>query len=249
MKVIAVKDYQAMSVAAAQAVCSVVRANPGSALGLATGSSPLGMYQALAAMCKKKAISFRKVRTVNLDEYIGVPETDVHSYHYYMNKRLFSALDVVPKNCHLPNGMASQLDDECKRYDRLITELGGIDLQLLGIGQNGHIGFNEPGSPLDSGTHVVTLTASTRHANARFFSSIEDVPRQAITVGLATILKSREIMLLVSGAAKAETLARLLHMDCVDAGFPASALLKHPRVTLIADQAALAKAGAVVNHG
>ncbi|AGT32591.1 glucosamine-6-phosphate deaminase [Geobacillus genomosp. 3] len=238
MKLIETADYADMSRRAAEIITGQVREKADAVLGLATGSTMLGVYRQLAADHRQHGTSYRLVRTVNLDEYVGLGPDHPNSYRHYMNEHLFSKLDIPLHQTHVPNGLAADLDEECRRYERLIDELGGIDLQLLGIGRNGHIGFNEPGTPFSSATHVVKLAASTREANARFFPSLDAVPRQAITMGIATILRSRRIVLLASGAAKAEAIARLVE-GIVSPELPASALHLHPDVTIIADQAAL----------
>ncbi|MFT8362490.1 MAG: glucosamine-6-phosphate deaminase [Sporolactobacillus sp.] len=240
MRFIRVKDSEEMSGYAADLIASTIQQQPHSVLGLATGGTPEQTYTLLIEKYKKNAITFAAVRTVNLDEYVGLPSDDPNSYRSYMDKHLFAKIDIRTENCHIPNGEANSIDDECRHYDRLIERIGGIDLQLLGIGQNGHIGFNEPGTPFDSGTHCVTLTDSTRRANARYFASAEDVPKQAITVGIGTILKSKKILLLVTGLKKAEALKQLIGSQQLRDEFPASALWKHANVTVVADQAACA---------
>ena len=176
-----------------------------------------------------------QVKTVNLDEYIGLPAKDSNSYHYFMRQNLFNHIDINEDHTHIPNGTAADLEQECLRYEELINELGGVDLQILGIGQNGHIGFNEPGTPFSSQTHLVTLAQNTREANSRFFNSIEEVPTQAITMGIASILESKEILLLVSGGNKAEALFKFINGE-ISEDFPASALKNHHNVTVIADR-------------
>jgi len=238
IKLLEAADYAEMSREAASIIIKQVKEKPNAVLGLATGSTVLGVYRELAADHRQYGTSYQFVRTVNLDEYVGLGPNHPNSYRYYMNEHLFSNLDIPLNETHVPDGLAADLDEECRRYERLIDELGGIDLQLLGIGRNGHIGFNEPGTPFSSMTHVVRLAASTREANARFFPSLDDVPRHAITMGIATILRSRRIVLLASGAEKAAALARLF-VGIVSPELPASALRLHPDVTVIADQEAL----------
>lgn len=174
----------------------------------------------------------------NLDEYIGLPIEDPNSYHAFMDHHLFNHIDIPDEQTFLPNGLADNQQQACVDYDRKIQNHGGIDLQLLGIGSNGHIGFNEPGTPFDSTTHIIELAESTRKANARFFNSIDEVPKQAITMGIGSILRSKEILLLVSGEKKSKALAQLLEKQ-VDTQFPASALHYHTNVTIVADKAAL----------
>jgi glucosamine-6-phosphate deaminase len=238
MKLIEAKDYEEMSQKAADIIIDLVKKKPDAVLGLATGATVLGIYQRLVEDHKQNGTSYRHARTVNLDEYLGLAPDHPNSYHYYMNKHLFSHLDIPSAQTYIPNGLADDIEAECRRYEQVIERLGGIDLQLLGIGRNGHIGFNEPGTSFSASTHVVELAPSTRQANARFFPSLEDVPRQAITMGIATILKSRHILLLAAGAAKAPIIAKFFEGD-VTIDIPASALHTHPNVTVIADEDAL----------
>ena len=240
MKVIRVKDYQELGKKAAAILIEHVKANPDAVLGLATGSTPQTTYRELIRDHKENGTSYRNVTTVNLDEYIGLSPEDPNSYHYFMKKELFDAIDIMKENTHLPNGEAADLEAECRRYDELIRSVGGIDLQLLGIGRNGHIGFNEPGTSFQTRTHVVMLAEDTRKANARFFPSLDAVPKSAITMGIQNILESRRILLLASGPAKAEAMARLLNQREITEAFPASCLHLHDDVTVIADEAALA---------
>lgn len=239
MKLIRTANYQEMSQQAARQIISRIKKNPALNLGLATGSTPTGLYQALIQDHKENNTSYKQINTFNLDEYIGMPKKDPHSYHYFMCENLFDHIDIPLDQTHIPDGTARDLDAECRRYEHFIQEHGGIDLQVLGIGQNGHIGFNEPGTPFDSRTHIINLAESTRKANSRFFDSLEEVPRQAITMGIATILESREIFLLVSGTSKAEALARLMNGE-VSEQFPASILKNHQNITIFADQDAAA---------
>jgi glucosamine-6-phosphate deaminase len=227
-----------MSFAAGKIIVDKVRTNPNLTLGLATGSTPKGVYDYLIQDHKENGTTYAKAKSVNLDEYIGLPAQDPNSYHYFMNENLFSHLDINENHTHIPNGAANVLEQECLCYEQLIKELGGVDLQLLGIGQNGHIGFNEPGTAFSSRTHIVTLAQNTREANARFFNSLEKVPTHAITMGIASILDSKEILLLVSGERKAEALNRLVNGE-ISEEFPASALKYHKNVTVIADKDAL----------
>ncbi|UOE55054.1 glucosamine-6-phosphate deaminase [Bacillus sp. CMF12] len=238
MKIIRTADYNDMSQKAAQLMIEKIRQQPDMTLGLATGSTPKGVYAELIKDHQKNGTSYEKITTINLDEYIGLPPSDPNSYRHFMNSELFDHLDIRLVNTHLPNGAAEDMSKECERYEQLIKDLVDIDLQLLGIGRNGHIGFNEPCTSFHSRTHVVDLAESTRKANARFFSSIEDVPAQAITMGIASILDSREIILLASGSAKAEALRQLVYGE-PDEQFPASALKLHANVTIIADEEAL----------
>ncbi|MFE8701593.1 glucosamine-6-phosphate deaminase [Cytobacillus sp. FJAT-54145] len=238
MKIIKTANYEEMGLEAAKIIIEKVRSNPGTVLGLATGSTPRGVYKYMVDDHQQKATNYEEVRTVNLDEYVGLPETDENSYHFFMKQHLFNHLNIPKNQTFLPSGVAENLDVECKRYEKLIKNLGGVDLQILGIGRNGHIGFNEPGTSFKSRTQIVDLAESTRMANARFFTSYEDVPTKAITVGISTILDSKEILLLASGSSKAEAIKKLLE-DEANEQFPASALKHHDQVTIIADEEAL----------
>jgi glucosamine-6-phosphate deaminase len=238
MNIIEVKDYQEMSKKAAEFIINKVRRTPNITLGLATGGTPVGMYKHLIEDHQKKHTSYKNVTTFNLDEYIGLSGDNHNSYRYFMNDQLFNHIDVQMSKINIPDGNVTDLQKECSDFENSIKEHGGIDLQILGIGSNGHIGFNEPGTSFDSQTHIIDLTSSTREANARFFSSLEEVPTQAITLGITTIMKSKEILLLISGTNKSEALFQVLHGE-IGENFPASALRKHPCVTLIADEAAL----------
>jgi glucosamine-6-phosphate deaminase len=238
MKLIRTENYTEMSLEAGKIIVDKIRTNPSLTLGLATGSTPKGVYDYLIQDHEENGTTYKQVKSVNLDEYIGLSTEDPNSYHYFMNQTLFKHLDINEDQTHIPNGAASDLNHECLRYEQLIKELGGIDLQLLGIGQNGHIGFNEPGTPFTSTTHIVTLAQNTREANSRFFNSLEEVPTHAITMGIASILKSKEILLLVSGERKAEALYKFVNGE-ISEEFPASALKYHSNVTVIADRDAL----------
>lgn len=239
MKLIKTSTYEALSQMAAARIISKIHANPRLNLGLATGSTPTGVYKRLIQDHEVNKTSYKQVNSFNLDEYIGISKKDPNSYHYFMCENLFDHIDIPIDQTHIPDGTAENLDEECRRYEQFIQEHGGIDLQILGIGQNGHIGFNEPGTSFSSRTHIINLAESTRKANSRFFESLEDVPTQAITMGIASIMESKEIFLLVSGAAKAEALARLVNGE-VSESFPASVLKNHPNVTIFADKEASA---------
>lgn len=240
MQVISAKDYQDLSRKAAHMIIAKVRSCPKAVLGFATGGTPIGTYRALIDDFRKNGTSYKTICSVNLDEYIGLKASDPNSYHFYMDQYFFKYIDLPKSRQFIPDGTAKDMEKECRRYDRLIYDLGGVDLQLLGIGKNGHIGFNEPGTSFNQGTHVVELTASTRQANARFFSDPARVPTRAVTMGIGSILQSGAILLIVSGENKAETMRRLLTETMADEHFPASSLLQHPNVTVIADEAALA---------
>jgi glucosamine-6-phosphate deaminase len=240
LKVIKAKDNADLSDKACAWIAGKLKELPSPVLGLATGSTPEGLYQRLAEKYRQGEISFHNVQTFNLDEYVGLSEDNPNSYHYYMNEKLFKHIDLPGKQTHLPNGLAADLEQECRNYEQLITAAGHIDLQLLGLGMNGHIGFNEPGAPFSGKTHIAALDTSTRHANARYFASEADVPTQAISMGIKTIMESREILLLASGENKADAVERLIHGD-ISERFPASVLKSHQRVTVIADEAAMSK--------
>ncbi len=217
---------------AAEILLNAIRANPSAVLGLPTGRTPIGMYDRVVAECAREYRCFREVTTFNLDEYAGLPRTHPGSYFSYMKQHLFDHIDIDPRNAHLPDGTAADLDAECARYENEIREAGGLDLTFLGLGRNGHIGFNEPGTSFNARTRVVELTQSTRHANAELFAD-GHVPTHAITMGIGTILESRAIVLLVSGSGKEEALATL-RGGAVSTDFPASVLWKHPDVTVLA---------------
>jgi glucosamine-6-phosphate deaminase len=238
MKMIEAKNFQEMSAIAAKYIIEKVRANPSIHLGLATGGTPVGIYANLIADHQKNGTSYRKITTFNLDEYVGLSGENPNSYRYYMDNQLFNHIDIEKAKTNVPRGDVADIQKECADYEELMENLGGIHLQILGIGSNGHIGFNEPGTSFDSKTHIVKLAPSTLEANARYFNSLEEVPTEAVTMGIATIMKSKEILLLISGESKNEALFKLLN-GVVDESFPASVLKNHPCVTIIADEEAL----------
>lgn len=238
MKLIEAKNYEHMCELAATYISEKVKENPKITLGLATGGTPLGTYEKLIEDFQLGRTSYKQVVSFNLDEYIGLTGNDPNSYRYYMNKNFFNQIDIDLENTFVPNGAAVDLEQECQAYESKIAEKGGVDLQLLGIGSNGHIGFNEPGASFQSYTHVVELTKSTREANSIYFESIDDVPEKAVTMGIASIMKSKEILLLVSGEHKHEALVKLVNGE-ISEQFPASILKQHPFVTIIADEAAI----------
>jgi glucosamine-6-phosphate deaminase len=238
MKLVVVQNEQEMSKTAARYILEQVKNKPDSVLGLATGGTVVGTYAQLIHQRKQENLSFQQVRTVNLDEYVGLKPNDCNSYHHYMRENLFDQIDIPGEQINIPDGMAEYPAVECERYEQVIHSLGGIDLQVLGIGRNGHIGFNEPGTSFSSKTHLVNLTESTRQANARYFPSLEEVPTNAITMGIATIMKSKRILLLVSGKNKAPILQQVFY-GSIDEQVPASILKSHPNVTIIADEEAL----------
>jgi glucosamine-6-phosphate deaminase len=221
----------ALAQRAADILLTAVRTNPRIVLGLPTGRTPIGMYDHVVRECARDYHCFRDVTTFNLDEYAGLPREHPGSYFSYMKQHLFDHVDLDPANAHLPCGTAPDLAAECLRYEREITDAGGLDLTFLGLGRNGHIGFNEPGTPFDARTRVVELTQSTRHANADLFADGR-VPTHAITMGIGTILESRSIVLLVSGSGKEDAVARLRSGDVTE-DFPASALWRHDDVTVL----------------
>jgi glucosamine-6-phosphate deaminase len=246
MKIIEVKDYQEMSKTAANYLIKKVKNSPQLTLGLATGGTPQGVYQHMIEDHIKNGTSYTHVTSFNLDEYIGLSKDDPNSYYHYMSENLFQHININLENVNIPSGMNPDLQAECDLYESKLQSQGGIDLQLLGIGCNGHIGFNEPGTSFEAKTHIVELAPSTREANARYFSSIEEVPTQAITMGINTIFNSKEILLLVSGKAKQDAIATLLNGD-VSESFPASILKQHPNVTVIVDEEALMSVKGVIN--
>ncbi|TYS19018.1 glucosamine-6-phosphate deaminase [Rossellomorea vietnamensis] len=238
MKIIEAEDYQEMSRLAAVLISGKVGSSEKINLGLATGGTPIGTYTKLIEDHQKNQTSYKNTSTFNLDEYVGLSGDHPSSYRHYMNKKLFNHLDIKKSNTHIPRGDVRDMLQECLDYERRIAESGGIDLQILGIGSNGHIGFNEPGTSFHSNTHLVRLAKSTREANARYFDSLEKVPGRAITMGISTIMKSKEILLLISGERKREAFDRLMENEVTE-NFPASILRNHPHVTIVADKAAL----------
>ncbi|MDF2943741.1 MAG: glucosamine-6-phosphate isomerase [Herbinix sp.] len=233
-------DYQEMSRKAANIISAQIIIKPDCVLGLATGSTPLGIYQQLIDWYKKGDLDFSNVKTVNLDEYKGLPAENVQSYHYFMKKNLFDQVNINSETTYLPDGTASDSETECTRFNNLIEEIGGIDLQLLGLGHNGHIGFNEPGESFEKGTHCVALAQSTIEANSRLFDEGEIVPSHAYTMGIKTIMLAKKILLVVSGEEKADILHKAL-TGPVTPTLPASILQLHPDLTVVADEAALSK--------
>jgi glucosamine-6-phosphate deaminase len=237
IRVLVVKSYEEVSLEAALRIAETVRSEPDAVLGLATGSTPIGCYRELIKMYRMEGLSFSKVSTFNLDEYVGLAPDHPQSYHYYMFQNLFNHIDIKMRNIHIPDGTAEDLNEECLSYEDSIKRSGGIDLQLLGIGRNGHIGFNEPGSPFESRTRVVELSEQTRMDNARFFKSLDEVPTHAITMGIATIMEAKRIILLASGEAKAEAVSKAIKGPKT-VMVPASALQDHPDCLFIVDRKA-----------
>lgn len=238
MRIYEVKDYQEMSRKAANIMFAQMIQKPDSVLGLATGSTPVGIYQQLVEWYRKGDLDFSKIRSVNLDEYKGLSADNDQSYAYFMRKNLFDHVNINPENTNIPNGLEEDAQMECGRYNSVIQELGGIDLQLLGIGNNGHIGFNEPGEVFEAETHCVALTENTIQANARFFEKIEDVPRFAYSMGIKNIMQARSILLVASGESKAEALEKTIYGP-ISPAVPASILQLHNQVFIVADEAAL----------
>ena len=237
MRIIVCENYEEVSKKAAQMILSQVTLKPNSVLGLATGSTPIGMYENLVKLNKSGDIDFSEVRTFNLDEYYNLPKESDQSYHYFMYQNLFNHININPDNIHIPNGMTNDVDAECDRYDSLIKEAGGVDIQVLGIGNNAHIGFNEPTVNFEKGTHLVELEESTIEANSRFFDNIEDVPKKAITMGVGSIFKSKKIMLIATGENKAEAIYNTVYGKVVPE-VPASILQFHNDIVLILDKEA-----------
>lgn len=238
MEVIRVKDYDEMSEKACAFVTERLKQRNDLVMGFATGSTPEGLYQRLIEKYRKQEITFKDVVSFNLDEYIGLDKDHPNSYYYFMREKLFDHVDISFDNVNIPNGAASDLEAECQAFEAKIKQAGGIELQILGIGGNGHIGFNEPGTPFTSRTQVVDLASSTIKANSRFFDSIEEVPTQAVSMGIGTIMESKEILLLASGETKRDAMTAVLRGDITE-DVPATVLQKHPNVTIIADEAAL----------
>ncbi|WP_315077534.1 glucosamine-6-phosphate deaminase [uncultured Clostridium sp.] len=237
MKILVCENYDKLSEKAAQIIMSQITLKSNSILGLATGSTPIGMYKKLVEMYENKMIDFSEVKTFNLDEYQNLPINNDQSYHYFMNENLFDYINVQKENIHIPNGMASDIEKECVEYDELIKKSGGIDIQVLGIGNNAHIGFNEPTVSFEKKTYVVELEESTKIANARFFNSLDDVPSKAITMGIGSIFESKKIMLLATGENKAKAIYDTIYGK-VTPEVPASILQFHDDVIVILDKEA-----------
>lgn len=235
MKLIVVENYDEMSRLAAIKIKEVIESKPDAILGLATGSTPIGTYKELINMNKAGELDFSKVTTINLDEYIGLSEKNTQSYRYFMNENLFNHINIKKENTFIPNGLAKNIEEETKKYDEKIDELGGTDIQILGIGSNGHIAFNEPNDYLTAGSHLTNLAESTIRANSRFFNSIDEVPKTAITMGLGQIMKSKRILLLATGENKADAIKEVLSGKITTKN-PATMLQMHRDVTLIIDK-------------
>ena len=240
MQITIFDSKQELGKAAASLFAAQILTKKDSVLGFATGSSPLETYAGLIDYHQKGILDFSAVQTYNLDEYVGLEDTHPQSYAYFMNENLFSKINIRKENCHLPNGMAKDTETECLRYEGEIRAAGGIDLQLLGIGHNGHIGFNEPSGSFANITNCVTLTKETIDANKRFFASAEEVPKRALSMGIGTIMRARAIVMVVNGADKADVIAKAVR-GAVTPEVPASILQFHPQVTLLLDKAAAGK--------
>lgn len=238
MNIIRAKDYQDMSRKAANIISAQIIMKPDCVLGLATGSTPVGTYRQLIEWYEKGDLDFSRVSTVNLDEYRGLAHTDPQSYYYFMQENLFDHVNIDKTATHVPDGTNPDAADACAKHEQIIKSLGGIDLQLLGLGNNGHIGFNEPGAAFEKETHLVDLAESTIRANARFFTSIDEVPKQAYTMGIRTIMQAKKILVVVWGESKADIVSRAF-FGPVTPEVPASILQMHPDVTVVCDEAAL----------
>jgi len=238
MKLIIAKDYEEMSREASKIIANEIKKNPSTVLGLATGSTPIGTYEELVRLYRQKELDFSKVVTFNLDEYYGLTPDNPQSYRYFMDHHLFNHVNIAPENIHIPDGTANDVEYECKKYEEEIEKFGGIELQLLGIGPNGHIGFNEPDEELQVNTHITDLTEATIQANSRFFASMDEVPKKAITMGIGAIMKAKKILLLANGKGKSKIMAELLNKKTVSTKVPASILHLHKDVTVIIDEEA-----------
>lgn len=235
MEVVTAEDYDGMSKEAAKFIYEAIEKNPNITLGLATGSTPQKMYQYLAEMLNENNIDLSNVHTVNLDEYVGLDADNAQSYHYFMLEEFFNKVNIPLENTHIPDGKSDDLEAEVANYEKIIADLGGIDLQVLGVGRNGHIGFNEPGTPFDSRTQVVSLTDVTIKDNSRFFDKIEDVPTQALSMGLETIMDAKSILFLASGEAKRDAVNSLINAEITEE-IPVTILQKHDNLTVILDK-------------
>ena len=235
MRIIICENYEKMSKRAAKLVAAQVLLNPQSVLGLATGSTPVGMYNELISMYRAGELDFSQVKTFNLDEYYPIKRDNEQSYFKFMYKNLFSKINIDLYNIHFPDGETDNPVSECENYEKLIAQSGGIDLQILGIGQNGHIGFNEPDVNLNPYTHLTNLTENTIKANSRFFEAYDEVPRKALTMGIATILRAKKIILLANGLNKSRVVSELIK-DGINTSVPATMLKAHPDAILICDR-------------
>ncbi len=237
MRIIRCKDYDEMSAIAGKIMVDQVKEKPDSILGLATGSTPIGMYKKMIEAYKNGEVSFKNVHTFNLDEYYKIEKTNDQSYYYFMNENLFSHIDIDKNNIDIPNGQADDYQAECERYEKAMEESAGIDIQVLGVGVNGHIGFNEPEELLYEKTHLTGLTQSTIEANSRFFDSIDLVPTSALTMGMGSIMKAKKILVLISGKSKHDVVTKILG-DRMSTQTPVTLLKGHHDVTVIVDDEA-----------
>lgn len=241
MKVVVEKNYDEISKTAAKIIADEIKNKPNIVLGLATGSTPIGTYKELIRMYKEEGLDFSKATSFNLDEYIGLDGNNPNSYRYFMNEYFFDHINIDKKNTFVPDGKAANLEEYCKLYDKNIEEAGGIDIQILGIGENGHIAFNEPADSLSIGTTIENLTEDTIKVNSRFFNSLDEVPNKAISMGIGSIFKAKKIILLANGQRKADAIRNIIKCDRISTQIPASFLLLHPDFTLIIDEEAHSK--------
>ena len=239
MQISIVKEYEALSRAAAEVVAEQIRSVPDAVVGFATGSTPLGLYRHLVRLHQNEGLDFSRITCFNLDEYLGLPFQHEQSYHYFMWQNLFNHVNVHPQSVYIPSGTCKDPRQFCAWYEQQIAKAGGIDLQILGLGENGHLAFNEPGASLGSRTRVTVLTQDTIHANARFFDHPDDVPREAITMGIGTIMEARKLLLLARGKKKAKAVSAMVE-GALSSMMPASALQMHPEAVVILDEAAAA---------
>ncbi|MDP3900557.1 MAG: glucosamine-6-phosphate deaminase [bacterium] len=240
MEIIIKNDYDEMSLASADIVIKQIREKPHSSFSFIAGYTPIGLYRELVTACQHEELSFAAAKAFDLDEYVGLSPEDENSFYHFLNKHIFINCNFDQENVYLINGGAQDLEDECLKHEQLIMTTGGIDVQFLGIGQNGHIGFNEPGSSFDSVTRVIDLASKTRYANAKYFGSIEAVPYKAITVGLKTIMQARQIVLMATGEKKADIVAAALQGEITEE-VPASILQRHDNLIVVLDKEAAAK--------
>lgn len=238
MKLFVEKNYDALSERASKILIEEISKKKDIVLGLATGSTPIGTYKELVKAHVENGLDFSNVISFNLDEYVGLDGNHPSSYRYFMDEKLFNHINILKSNTYVPDGKAENLDEYCKEYDRLIEEKGGVDIQILGIGSNGHIAFIEPSEELSPYTSIVKLNESTINDNSRFFNSIEEVPKTAISLGVCSILKAKKIILLASGKNKATAIAKILNNKTINTQIPASLLRLHPDVTIIVDEEA-----------
>ena len=240
MKFIVTENYEAMSRKAAAILAAKVVEKPDCVLGLATGSTPIGTYKNLIQWYENGDLDFSQVKSVNLDEYVGLAPSHDQSYRYFMNTNLFDHINIDPANTNVPNGLAEDPEAACAQYDEIIRSMNGVDIQVLGMGHNGHIAFNEPADHFPMGTHVVELQESTINANARFFVSADEVPRKAMTMGIGSIMAAKQILVVVNGEAKAD-IVKAAFTGPITPMVPASILQLHPNVIVVGDKAAMSK--------